>query len=85
MVSIVKLSWSDLSLPPLNLWNFPKQHRDHMNYTEERRRANSLKLRPTRKPKKAQQPVIAPAYGVGHSMQTEQILNCIARRNGRCR
>lgn len=63
---------------PINLLTYPFMK----HYEEERRKSNALKLIPTRKPTPAQQPIITPAYGVGHSLQTEQILNNIARRNG---
>ena len=73
------LSWSMLSLPPINLWSYPVQHQRNIKQDN---RARSLKLNPRPRATAASQVIIEPARGVGHSLQTEQILNCIAWRNG---
>ena len=78
--------WPDFIMPPINLWALPKQYRDFMQnnkpeHVAERRKSNSLKLVPTKRPSARSRIIIEPVRGVGHSMQTEQILINIARRN----
>jgi len=51
------------------------------NNAVERQKANRLKLVPTKRPAARSHIIIEPARGIGHSMQTEQILINIARRN----
>lgn len=79
---MINQGWNLLYFGPINLWNFPRQNKDYMTYTEERRRSNALKLRPTRKPTKAQHPVITPAYGEAHNMVMERMMRCMDSRNG---
>lgn len=76
--------YPEFSFGPVNLWSLPKQKRDYedMKFNAERRKANRMKLKPTKRPSAASQVVIEPARGVGASMQSEQIMDCIARRNG---
>jgi len=67
---------------PINQRNFPKQYRDYMNIAAERRKANSLKLKPVKRPKATSQVVIEPSQGIGRAMQLEQIFNNRARGYG---
>jgi len=34
---VIKLSWTDLKLPPINLWSFPKQSRDFKPYSAQKK------------------------------------------------
>jgi len=76
-------NWPDFTFPPINLWALPRQNRDYFmqNNAVERQKANRLKLVPTKRPAARSHIIIEPARGIGHSMQTEQILINIARRN----
>lgn len=73
----MSMLWPNLTFPPINLYSEP-----NMNYTEERRRSNALKLRPTKKPTKAQQPIIEPARGVAHNVMTERMMRCMYSHRG---
>lgn len=90
MVYDVNEGWKLISFGPINLWNFPKQQRDYDDMRkpniQQDNRARSLKLNPRpRQTNPNSQVVITPALGVGHNLQTEQILRCYAMRNGaRC-
>jgi hypothetical protein len=44
----MKLSWPDLTFDPINLWNYPFMNELKRNIPGDRR-ANSLKLRPTKR------------------------------------
>jgi len=68
--------WPDFVFPPINLFNFPKQHRDYMNHQAERRKANRMKLKPVKKPRDTSQIIITPTRGIGHSVEIERILRC---------
>lgn len=69
----MKLSWPELNLNPINLWNCPT-----MTHAEERRRANSLKLRPTKRPKAASRITIEPNTDVDiRAVQGDRIRLCV--------
>jgi len=81
---MTKPFWPEFIFDPINLLNYPQQYEDYMNdYAAERRKANSLKLKPTKRPKPASRILIEPARGVSVSIQSERIQNCIDQRNGR--
>jgi hypothetical protein len=64
---------------PINLWTYP-----FMRNIAADNRARSLQLKPRkRNTHPNSRIVVEPARGVGHSVQTEQILFNIARRNGK--
>ena len=80
------INWPDMYFNPINLYSMPRQHRDYMTITRNHaadRRANALKLKPVKPNRNPNSRIVVePARGVGHSMQTEMIMDCIARRNG---
>lgn len=77
----INIFWPDLTFPPINLLSAPNMTQIKRN-TEADRRARSLRLVNPPRPKSRSQVVISPARGIGASLQAEQIMDCIARRNG---
>jgi hypothetical protein len=68
-------------ISPINLWNYP-----FMTHSEERRRANSLKLRPVKRPKAASRISIEPNTDVDiRAVQGDRMRLCveISQRVGR--
>ena len=78
------ITWSDMQLPPINLFNFPRQDCDYMRNIKADNRAKSLQLNPRKPATKAQRPAqIEPARGETHNYEYQRALRCKGFGGGR--